>query len=403
MHSKLNVLIVGNGHYATGSTVLEGKVATDKDYGVLLPAILELRKQNIVGEVYLAAKDGRKFPALRKKLNSMHKEFGWDTDIETYPMDGAIEEKAYQRAMEDLPRSGGALIAVPDKLHKEVIMDAIRNGHHFFVVKPAVVKTKDLLEVMHSQEKAGVLGMVDYHKCFDEVNLILREEYRKGAYGRLQHVFTKMTQRRDMLEIFGNWLKNSDTNINHYLGSHYIHLTGFITEATPVSVRATAQFGVAREEFGIDTPDLIETQIEWKSRDNSRFISYHVAGWADPSETASMTYQEIHLIGTKAHVESDQRYRGYQTALVGKGQQIVNPYFFNLHRGINGDLDLESKYGFRSVKTFVKAALEVNNGVKIAKFENRLPTIRESRNVTAILEAADLSLKEGSKIVSIGK
>jgi len=43
-------------------------------------------------------------------------------------------------------------------------------------------------------------------------------------------------------------------------------MVGFITEAVPLSVRATAQYGIAKKEYGIDTPDLIETQIEWLTK-----------------------------------------------------------------------------------------------------------------------------------------
>jgi len=40
-----------------------------------------------------------------------------------------------------------------------------------------------------------------------------------------------------------------------------------------------------------------------------------------------MTYQEMHIIGTKGHVESDQRFRGFETTLVDEGYRIINPYF----------------------------------------------------------------------------
>ena len=178
-------------------------------------------------------------------------------------------------------------------------------------------------------------------------------------------------------------------------------MVGFITGAKPLNVRAIGQCGVAKEEYKIDVHDLIETQVEWEAKDGSRFVSYHLAGWADPKETSTMTYQEIHLIGTEGHIESEQRFRGYETVLVGKGHEITNPYFFNLNKGIDGKLDLDSKYGFKSIKTFIKAALEVSNGEKIEKFDKYLPTTTESQRVTAILEAADKSLANNSAVIQI--
>ena len=398
MKDKLNVLIIGNGHYATGSTILEGKKETDKDFGVILPSILELRKQGFVDKMYLAARNGVKFQKLREKLKIMNETFGWDTNITLFPGDDEINDKAYIDALKSLPRPGAVIIATPDHLHKDMILQSIRFKHNFLVVKPAVTRLKDWEEIVGQQ--IGVLGLVDYHKVYDEANLILKEDYQKKKYGDIQHIFTKMTQRRDMLEIFRGWI-GGENNVNHYLGSHYIHLVGFITKAIPLTVRATCQFGVANKEYGIDTPDLIETQVVWRAKNGTEFTSYHIAAWADPSETAGMTYQEIHIIGTKGQIQSDQRYRGFETTLCQKGHAITNPYFFYLHKGIDGNIDLEGKYGFKSIKAFIKSVQAVEDGTHIDYFEGILPTIKESRNVTSILEAADTSLQNNSSVIKL--
>lgn len=395
---QINVLIIGNGHYATGLTSLEGK--TDKDWGVILPSILELRRQGLVGQIAIAGKNGSKFPRLKQKIKIMSKKFGWDGHVIFYPKNNQVDDRAFVEALNDLPKPLAVIVAVPDFLHKPIILASIENGSHFLVVKPVVTKLSDLKEIIKAQEKHKVLGLVDYHKAYDEHNLILKENYQNGAYGDLQHIFSKMTQRREMLKIFGQWIGQHGHNVNHYLGSHYIHLVSFITGAQPLSVRATGQRGILKKS-GIDGYDLIETQIEWEAKNKTKFVSYHVSGWNDPSETASMTYQEIHLIGTKGHVESDQRFRGYASTLAGQGQQIINPYFFHLHPAVDGNLDLHSQYGFKSIKTFIQSAIEAENGRTLASFENGLPTVKDSLKVTAILEAADQSLNNGSKIVSV--
>lgn len=400
MKDKLNVLIIGNGLYATGSTVLKQKKKADENFGVVLPCVLELRKQGFVNKIYLAARNGFKFQRLRKKLKLMNDNFGWNTQIILFPKDDEKKDDAYIDALKSLPKPRAVIIVVPDHLHKKMALQAIKFKCHFLVVKPLVYKLKDWKEIVEQQRKAGVLGLVDYHKVYDEANLILKEDYEKNKYGDIQHIFTKMTDRRDLLEIFNEWA-GGDNNINHFLGSHYIHLVGFITKARPLNVRATCQFGIAKKEYGIETPDLIETQIVWRAKNKSNFTSYHVAGWADPSETAAMTYQEIHIIGSKGHIESDQRYRGFETTLSQKGHNIINPYFFHLKKGVDGKLDLEGKYGFKSIKTFIKSALAAEKGVDIDYFEGILPTVKESKNVTAILEAADKSIGSKSSVVQL--
>ncbi|MBK7670100.1 MAG: Gfo/Idh/MocA family oxidoreductase [bacterium] len=352
---KLNLLIIGNGHYATGCTVLDGRKETDKDFGVLLPSVLELARQGLVGRIFLAGRDGGKFAQLRGKLEILRQQYGWDTEVALLPADGVRDEFAYREALKQIPRPAAALIAVPDNLHRQVILDCIDAGLHFLVVKPAVTTTSDHRDLVVQLQGKRLLGMVDYHKVFDEANVILRNQLAEHQLGHIYHVFSRMSQRRDMLEIFGPWLKASGTNINHYLGSHYIHLTGFLTGANPVAVRATGQYGIARRDHGIDTPDMIQTRDLGPS-EGYRFASYHLAGWTDPVDTPGMTYQEIGLIGEKGNIHSDQRFRGLQTQLAGSGYQTVNPYFFTFHRDHSGRPDLDGKYGFKSIKTFVTSA-----------------------------------------------
>ena len=402
MNQKINVLIIGNGHYSTGTTVLEGKKSTDKDFGVVLPSMLELKRQGFINKIYLAARNGSKFKSLKNKLNILHERFEWSKDIRLFPQDDIVKDDAYIEALESLPHPGAVIIATPDHLHKEMILNSIKYKHHFLVVKPAVTKLLDLEDIVKKLENTNILGLVDYHKVYDDANLIIKEDYENNKYGKVQHVFTRITQRRDMLQIFSNWI-GRENNVNHYLGSHYIHLVGFITGAIPIDVRATCQFGVAKEEHGIDTPDLVETQIRWKCKDGAKFTSYHIAGWSDPSETTAMTFQEIHIIGTKGQVDSDQRYRGFEDTIVNSGNKVINPYFFYLNKGLDGLSDLDSKYGFKSIKTFIKSAIKVENGVNANSFEGTLPTIRESKKVTAVIEAADRSMKENGKIINLDK
>ncbi len=52
------------------------------------------------------------------------------------------------------------------------------------------------------------------------------------------------------------------------------------------------------------------------------------------------------------------------------------------------------------MRTFVQSALKVENDAPLKEFEY-LPTIKESMRVTAILEAADESLRKNSAVIPI--
>lgn len=395
----INLVIIGNGHYSTGHTVLSNETATDKDFGILLPSALELRSQGKVGLISLCGRDGNKFQQIREKIRPWKINLGMDTSFKSYPSPGIIDSKAYIQALNETPMPCAVLIAVPDNLHVEVMLECVSRNIPFLIVKPAVTRLNDYYKVK-AAIGTDLLAMVDYHKVYDESNLLLLEDIKNKTYGNIQHISSLMSQRRDMIEIYLRWLTmNPAMNVNHYLGSHYIHLTGFLTKATPVDVRATQQFGFIKRSYNLDIADSIQTQIRWRSEDGYIFTSYHVAGWADPSETESMTFQQIHLLTEKGHIFSDQRYRGTRKILSESGIQAPNPYFFSLTNGLLGKWNLQSKYGFQSIDNFLNL---VHYGFS-KEDAACLPTFIESENVTAILEAADLSLSNDSSVISVKK
>lgn len=400
----LNVVVLGNGHYVSGMTSVSKHTVTDKDNGVILPALLELRRLGVVNHISVAARSGKKLAELQQRLRVLTDHQGWDPTISVFPAAPVDDTTSYKDALDAVAHPAAVLIAVPDHLHKEVALACISRGLPFFIVKPLVTKTSDLQQLLAALERQPQsFGLVDYHKVYDLANLTISSEYRSGAYGRLYHYNSRMTQRRTMLDIYSRWLTAAEApNINHYLGSHYIHLAGFMTGAEPLDVRATAQFGVAAQKFNQPIPDLIQTQIRWREPNNNEFTSYHIAGWSDPIESESMTHQEVQLHCEHGIVDSDQRFRGFRKVLAQRGYEAPNPYFFNLQRYPSGALAVESQYGFISIRTFLETAQAFAHGlITREKIDATLPSIAESERVTAILEAADLSLAEQSRVVGL--
>ncbi len=396
-NKKLNLIIIGSGHYVSGETAISNHQKTDKDMGVILPSAFYLRHKSKINNIYLCGTNGDKLERIKNKFKDFEEEYSLDTSFKSFPCKGKIDEKAYIRALNEIESPLAAIISVPDHLHFQVIKECLKKNIPFLIVKPALLNLKDFYQIIDQKPK-GLLAMVDYHKIYDEANQILKDDINNNRYGRIHHISSLMTQRRSMLDIYKRWFKeNNKGNINHYLGSHYIHLTSFITDATPLDVRATQQFGYAKEKLKIEIADTIQTQIRWLHKDNYIFTSYHNCGWADPNITESMTYQEVHLLTEDGHVFSDQRYRGIRKVLDKSGIEAPNPYFFNLIKSAAEKLDLENKYGFRSIDTFI------NKVINKEKINDNLPNLDESENVTAILEAADLSLRNDSKVITIKK
>ena len=392
----LNVLLLGSGHYATGQTVLSEKTQTDKDMGVVLPSLFELRRIGVVNQIVVVARNEEKISKVREKYSAsplfknINTDFVFVQNTTDYIAPKMIKELKVVHNLDCI------VIALPDHLHMGALVASVDNNLPSLIVKPALTRLSDYYRIQEISD-ANYIGLVDYHKVYDDANVFIKYEYELGAYGKILNASSFMSQRADMLNVYAPWLAESPVlNVNHYLGSHYIHLVGFLTGATPKSVRATGQFGYVKEEMGIDTFDSIQTSVDWRDSDGNIFTTIHFAGWADPSSSEAMSYQEIRLTCKNGHIFSDQRNRGLQTVLRSGIPQLVNPYFFNISNSLTGALNLRGKYGFESINTF----LEVVSSNNVDSLKS-LPTLAESESVTAILEAADKSLNNRSCVVNI--
>tara|TARA_X000000950_G_C13893228_1_gene651733 strand:+ start:37 stop:1266 length:1230 start_codon:yes stop_codon:yes gene_type:complete len=398
---KPNVVIIGSGHYVTGKTILSKTRKTDKDLGVILPAVAYLKKINKINDIFITSVNGDALQKKIKKWKSETKDIFGNLSVNLSPEKGENNESSYKKVLRKTQKPCIAIISTPDHTHKKIIKECIKNEVPFFVVKPAVTKLSDFYQLREMLDDSSISGMVDFHKVFDESNFVLKDKIQKKELGDLYHISSVMTQRKTMLDIYSRWLERDDApNINHYLGSHYIHLTSFITGAIPIEVRSTSQ--ELGEDFGrlSKIPSMIQTQVKWKLP-KQNFYSYHLAGWADPEKSESMTTQEITLFGSKGKIHSDQKFRGTYTISEEKGFSIENPYFFNLNKGLKDQINLKNKYGFNSIEYFLDSCVE-SNFLKFNK-NDFFPSFHESENVTAILEAADLSLKNSSRIIKILK
>jgi predicted dehydrogenase len=390
----LNVIVLGTGHYVTGETVLKPETRTDKDQGVIFPSLLYLRKIGLVGEISIAGQSSAKLEKIASSLEHDTLVEGVDKSFRAFAGTNSIEE-----ALGSCSGQTAVIIALPDHLHVDAMLRCLEESLPFLIVKPAVTKLNDFYKVL-SKIPDDYLALVDYHKVFDQANLIIRDTVHSGEIGDIQFVSSVMSQRESMLEIYGRWLSSdSPPNVNHYLGSHYIHLTSKLLGGVPTQVRATQQMGRASNIFGSHVADRIQSHVLWKRPDGAEAASFHSAGWIDSPFSASMTRQEIEVFGSKGSIKSDQGYRGIEVSTEVSPPSRPNPYFFGLNKSLFGAWNPTGLYGYQSITSFVSAALDQDSLTQ----HNWLPHLRDSEAVTAVLEAADLSLANGSSVIGLSR
>lgn len=385
----LNVVVVGTGMYVCGRGT-EG-------YGTIMPAILEWKKRNAIGSIYIAGTSPDSIRIAKKKIEKLCSLMGVRAQIKYFPEKGKRNPESYKDAMRLIPKPACAIVAVPDDLHREIAGSAIERGIHSLVVKPLAPTIKEAKELISLQDKNCVHCAVEFHKRLDHANMKLRDVVRDGVIGEPLYFLAEFSQRKSMpTKIFSKWART--TNIFQYLGIHYVDMVYFVTNAKPIRAMAVGQKNWLISQ-GIDTYDAIEATIEWKSISGGNFTSTIITNWIDPESTSAMSDQKIKVVGTKGRIESDQKKRGLTVVTDEKGVEEPNPYFCAPYT-VDGSFSYMG-YGIDTIHQFLNDVNGIRKGdVRLNDLANNRPTFRQALISTAVLAMVNKSLRNGGKWIS---
>ncbi|KAA0149726.1 hypothetical protein FNF29_05737 [Cafeteria roenbergensis] len=396
--TPISALLIGTGEYTTGFGKETSK--SDKATGVVLPSILQMRKEGLIGDVALAGTNGGKFPEVRKHvqrvLGDAYPASEFDLSIETFPADDVTDPKAYVQALDALPRGSIVTIFTPDDTHFAIAMDAVTRGMHVLVTKPAV-KTLEEHQALHrAAEEAKVLVAVEVHKRWDPIYQDARDRLR--GLGDMSYLSAYMSQPKRQLRTFGAWAGRS-SDISYYLNSHHVDFSEWAFEgiARPVQVTATAATGVGAELLGRAVEDTITLTVQWENLESGNHaIAVYTASWASPPADVH-SQQRFFAMCHKGEVTVDQAHRGYTTATDAAGFASLNPLFWKPTPS-NGKFVGQGGYGYRSIESFVEAVHAVRAGKsKPADFDGSLATLGTTFQTTAVLEAGRHSLDDAGR------
>jgi predicted dehydrogenase len=359
---------------------------------------MQAQRDGVIGDIHVAATSKDNIDTLRVKLAELNARMGTSVEIHGWPKSDVSDPTAYQKALAALPRPAAAIIVVPDHLHHEITTEVIQAGVHPLVVKPFTPTLGEAADLIHLAEEQDLYGAVEFHKRFDESNLLLRQAIRDGRLGDLRYITVEYSQRRMMRDVFGSWL--SLTNIFQYLGVHYVDLVYFLTGATPIRALALSQPSGGQ----VNDADSIQVVIEWQDVTSSeRFVSTIATNWIDPNKTSAMSDQKITVVGTNGRYQVDQKNRGAQLVTETGGIEEVNPYFSQIYTAGDGEISVNG-YGPRCIIQFLKDVNSVLDGrIKKEDLVSQRPTFRDCLPSCAVVEAANQSLALRGEWVSVAE
>lgn len=206
----------------------------------ILPSIYQLKRLNRISRIQISALNAAplKFLADSPALKAAFP----DQDFIPFPDPSNVDlnkpfPDMFKEVLGKMPPYQVVVVAVPDHMHYDVLKSALENNQHIICVKPLVLRHNQAGEIQKMAFDRGLMVGVEYHKRFDDRNLIARRRYRAGEFGEF-----KVGQARLMEpwyyrhSNFQNWCTVKNSDMFSYIACHYIDLVHFITGLLPAEV-----------------------------------------------------------------------------------------------------------------------------------------------------------------------
>lgn len=378
----MKLVVIGAGMYVTG----RGGHAP----GTILASLCEASRSHPLLKVTIAARNTGNESVVKESAREINRRLGTrlPVDYRTVPADPEVAVAGLAGDAFD-----AAIVCVPDELHYPYIKALLQAGMHVLAVKPFVTTAWQASELAGMAKSDGLYGAVEYHKRFDEANLLAKRLLTQGAIGSLLYAVVEYSQRIVIpTEMFRAWADRS--NIFQYLAIHYVDLIWFLTGFKPLRASAVGLKEVLSAR-GIDTYDNVHATIIWEKPGGREFISQFNTNWIDPMTSSAMSDQKYSLVGSTGRLEMDQKNRGISLVAEGQPTQAINPYFSDFFPGHDGKEYFQG-YGHESIKTFITDVLELMAGkVTLYELQNGRPSFADAIPSTAVLETVNRSLQRG--------
>ena len=364
-----NVVLVGG-----------GMIAHDQ----ILPSLFQLQRLGVIGEVAVSALNVRTLKALAESETILDA-FPGQTFIPYPKLSGDLDAPhpdLYREAIASLAPRNIIVVAVPDQLHYEVVMTALRANQHVLCVKPLVLKAAQAEEIELEARERGLLVGVEYHKRLDDRSHMARRRYRGGLFGEFRLgtacLLEKWYYRHSN---FQNWCTAENSDAFTYIGCHYVDLVHFITGLLPVSVSV---YGI-RDKYPNGREGFLWTDARVIWNNGAVLNVQNALGFPDEAPGTNTQGLTLYCAGRSegGWLSHSDQYRGiaycHTRRPAGAGATIYaepSPDYFQY-------IDLGGKgltpvgYGYRSIDYIIRSAVGIESETEGMAAEAALRRRRE--------------------------
>jgi predicted dehydrogenase len=346
-------------------TIVGGGMIT---HDQILPSIYEMQRLGLLGEITICADRGRPLKALRK--SGVLREAFPDSTFRAFPgLSGDLDQPQpdlFREVVGSMPPRNIVVVAVPDQLHFDVIMTALRADQHVCTVKPLVLKHQEAVEIEREAFARGLVVGIEYHKRFDTRSLMARRLYREGRFGEFRLgtacLLEKWYYRHSN---FQNWFATENSDAFTYVGCHYVDLVHFVTGLLPASI---SLYGI-RDRFPNGQEGFLWTDARVLWTNGACLNVQNALGFPDDAPGSNTQGLTMYCSGGDkgAWLEHADQYRGLKYCYTRKadapGATIYaepSPDYFQ-YADLGGKGMVPVGYGYRSVDFILRNILRVES------------------------------------------
>jgi predicted dehydrogenase len=139
-------------------------------------------------------------------------------------------------------------IAVPNKFHVPLTIQALEAGKHVILEKPFALTTAEALTAVEAAKKAGKVLTLGMNQRFNESAQVFRSLVSEGLFGEIYHAKAYWTRRAGIPKL-GTWFGSKDLaggGCLYDIGVHVLDLCLYITD----NFKPVSAFGQTYNKFG---------------------------------------------------------------------------------------------------------------------------------------------------------
>lgn len=361
--NSLDTLIIGG-----------GMITND----LLLPSIYHLQRTGHVNTIEVCAIHSSPLKLLQNNLEFM-KAFPGQGFKASPPISEPEQNKfpeLYKEVISGMKPRQIVVVAIPDQLHYQMVMEALSHDQHVLCVKPLVLRYEQSVEIEKLAFEKGLFVGIDYHKRFDRRSLMAKRSFELKQFGEFVMGEAKLIEPYLYRSSnFQNWFTCDNTDPFVYIGCHYVDLVYFITGLKPVEVSVSGVKGKFLN--GNEGYMWANGRIRFE---NGALLSI-VDGLGYPDDAAGSNDQSMQLFfegdSKTGMIKHDDQYRGIEHSYLegigcaGSHFNFVNSDFFRLVPW-EGAGYKPVGYGPDSVSASITTAVRIENEVKDLTVEDSL-------------------------------